>query len=435
MTSSCYVYVTLPGRTNPVVAGRLDVAPTRDGGQVGRFVYGKSYLARPERVAIDPTRLAVLDGSVRQNAGASPIFPSLRDAAPDRWGRLVIEREYGGELDELGYLLNSPDDRAGALGFGLSPEPPAPLRKFNRTLQLPELLDAADVLLAGGAGDDRAVTRQVEKLQLLGTSMGGARPKTVVEDDEGLWLAKFSRPDDAWDNPRVEHAMLELAAEVGLSPARSKVVQVGGRPVLFVKRFDRERVEGGYLRHRMISAVTFLDASETSSDRSRWSYPLLADELRRTDIDQLASRREVFRRMTFNALISNVDDHPRNHALIADVRGWRLAPAYDLVPTPMVAQDGRTLAMQVGSHGRVGTRDNLLTECARFGLDREEASRVVDDMRTAVSNRWYAACRGTGVSPDDCERIRSAFVYPGFQWVDGPDDEYDASSGASLPSP
>ncbi len=435
MTSSCYVYITLPGRTDPVVAGRLDVVATRGGERVGRFVYGQSYLARPDRVAIDPTRLSVLDGKVKEIAGASPIFPSLRDAAPDRWGRLIIEREYGGELDELGYLLNSPDDRAGALGFGLSPNPPAPLRRFNRTLQLPELLAAADALLAGGVGPDADVTRQVEKLQLLGTSMGGARPKTVVEDEEGLWLAKFSRPDDAWDNPRVEHSMLELAAEAGLSPARSKVVEVGGRPVLFVKRFDRERGAGGYLRHRMISAVTFLDASENPADRSRWSYPLLADELRRKDIDQLASRRELFRRMAFNALISNVDDHPRNHALIADARGWRLAPAYDLVPTPMVAQDGRMLAMQVGSHGRVATRDNLLTECDRFGYAPEEAARVVDEIRSTISYRWYATCRGTGVSPDDCERIRSAFVYPGFQWVDEAGIDHDMPSDESLPTP
>lgn len=371
-------------------------------------------------MALDPTRLSAVDDRVKQIAGPSPVFPSLRDAAPDRWGRLVIDREYGGELDDLGYLLNSPDDRAGALGFGLSPDPPAPLRTFNRTLQLPELLETADALLAGNPGSDPAAARQIEKLQLLGTSMGGARPKTVVEDEDGLWLAKFGRPDDAWDNPRVEHAMLALAAEAGLSPCFSKVVQVGGRPVLFVKRFDRDRTAVGYLRHRMISAVTVLDASDAPAERSRWSYPLFADELRRTDVDHLVSRRELFRRMAFNALISNVDDHPRNHALIADGRGWRLAPAYDLVPTPMVAQDGRTLAMQVGRQGRLATFDNILTECRRFGYAPEEASHTVDAMRSTVSERWYAGCRAAGVSPDDCERIRSAFIYPGFRWPDDP---------------
>lgn len=431
MTSDgCFVYVTLPGTVEAVVAGRFQIVRPGSGDPVGQFVYGKSYLARSDKVAIDPTRLSVLDGTVRDYAGPSPIFPSLRDAAPDRWGRLVIEREYGGELDDLGYLLNSPDDRAGALSFGLNPTPPGPLRDFNRTLALPELLAAADELLRGDpAMGDTHATRQVQRLQLLGTSMGGARPKTVVEDEEGLWLAKFSRPDDAWDNPRVEHAMLALAIECGLSACRSKVVEVGGRPVLFVKRFDRERVDAGYLRHRMISAVTFLGASESSSDRARWSYPLLADELRRTDVVQEASRRELFRRMVFNALISNVDDHPRNHALIADARGWRLAPAYDVVPTPMVAQDGRMLAMQVGGMGRVATRENLLSECGRFAYGEEEAADVIDWMRACVSTRWYPTCRAAGVSPADCERIRSAFVYPGFHWRDDPNDGHDVSCG------
>ena len=166
----------------------------------------------------------------------------------------------------------------------------------------------------------------------------------------------------------------------------------------------------------MISALTFLDAGESSADRSRWSYPLLAEGLQRHDADHLGSRRELFRRMAFNALISNVDDHPRNHALVADAGGWRLSPAYDLVPTPMVSQSGRTLAMRVGAAGRAATRDNLLSESPRFGYPRDEAASVVDDMREIVVGRWYAACRAAGVTPGDCERIRGAFAYPGFDW-------------------
>lgn len=403
-----------------MVAGRFRIVASGSEDPVGQFVYAKSYLIRSNKVSIDPTLLSVLDGRVRSHAGPGPVFPSLREAAPDRWGRLVIERKYGGELNELGYLLNSPDDRAGALGFGLNPIPPGPFRDFNRTLRLPELLTAADDLLSDNPAADTPAARQVQRLQLLGTSMGGARPKTVVEDEEGLWLAKFSRPDDAWDNPRVEHAMLALAIECGLSACRSKVVDVGGRPVLFVRRFDRERVDGGYPRRRMISAVTFLRASESSSDRSRWSYPLLADEIRRTDIQQETSRPELFRRMTFNALISNVDDHPRNHAMIADARGWPLDPAHDVVPTPMVAQDGRMLAMQVGGMGRLATRDNLLSECGRFGYGVDEATDIIDRMSECVALRWYPVCRAAGVQPGDCERIRSAFVYPGFNWRDDP---------------
>ena len=172
-------------------------------------------------------------------------------------GRLIIERYlHRTELDEITYLLHSPDDRAGALGFGLGQEPPAPLKKFNRTLDLEKLQEAADALVADGhpKGSD---AEQVEKLMLLGTSMGGARPKAVVEDRSGLWVAKFNKPQDKWNNARVEHAMLTLARLCGIFAAESKVVVVGDRDVLLVKRFDREKAKGGYTRSRMVSAMTF----------------------------------------------------------------------------------------------------------------------------------------------------------------------------------
>ncbi len=427
-SKGCYVYMTLPGQIEAVVCGYFEIRDGRDGSQVGRFIYGKSYLDRADRVEIDPIRLNRLVGQAVDYAGTSPVFPALRDASPDAWGRLLIDREMGGQPDEIEYLLHSPDDRAGALGFGNAPIPPAPKREFNKTLQLKALMDISDEILKGEPLKDTPEVRQIQRLQLVGTSMGGARPKTVVEDDDGvLWLAKFSRPDDAFDNPRVEHAMLLLAGECGLSPAQSKVVTVGDRPALLVKRFDREKVENGYLRHRMISAVTVLDASDSSTDRARWSYPLLADELRRLDIDQANSRRSLLRRMTFNALISNVDDHPRNHALIADERGWRLSPTYDVVPTPLVALDGRSLAMQVGAHGRSPTKVNILSECGRFGLRMAEAADIVDELYDLISERWYPLCRQSGVKESDCKTIRNAFTYPGFDWDrrDVPDENHE----------
>ena len=346
------------------------------------------------------------------------VFGALRDAAPDFWGRRVIQRHVNaGELLEIDYLLQSPDDRAGALGFGLAVEPPAPKRDFNQTVDLGKLQAAADAILAD---EDRppndALTAQAEELLLIGTSMGGARPKAVVEADEALWVAKFNTSSDRWNNARVEHAMLQLAAACGLEVATSRVDAIGDRDVLLVKRFDRERTANGYRRARMLSALTLLRAGDSIRDRERWSYPLLAEELRRLSARPVEDGAELFRRMAFNALISNSDDHPRNHACIAVDDSWRLSPAYDLTPTSPSSLERRDLALACGDQGRRANAANLLSQCGRFLLSPDAATRTLDEIEATVRARWYEIARREGVSERDCERIAGGFAYPGFRY-------------------
>lgn len=418
MTSStateCFVYMTLPGRTEFVTAGRFVLTRDRRGTPLGRFVYGKSYLARRDAVAIDPVELKLSDETY-QTARLDGVFGALRDSGPDHWGRRVIEKNAGKtQLGELDYLLFSADDRAGALGFGLGREPPGPRRNFNKTLELEKLQRIAAALIADvkpEPGDDVA---QVQNLLLIGTLMGGARPKAVVEDDDGLWVAKFNRDDDRWNNTRVEHAMLELARTCGISAATSRVATIGGKDVLLVRRFDREKTPKGYTRARMFSGLTLLRADEAADARERWSYVLMAEELRRVVAEPKKDAPELFRRMVFNALISNIDDHPRNHALIAKERDWKLSPAYDLTPSPVIAQDRRDLAMTVGDQGRFANATNLLSQHTRFLLDADEAKAIVADMTERVRATWYDVVREQGVSKTDAAAIRAAFVYEGF---------------------
>lgn len=408
--TECFVYITLPGETEAVTAGRLRCSVTAQGLKKAQFVYGRSYLARKNAVEIDPVDLR-LQTRTLETTTTNGLFGALRDAAPDYWGRRVIDRHVGAGLSELDYLLHSPNDRAGALGFGLGVQPPAPMRHYNQTLQLETLQALADRLISedqiAGPG-----ALQVEELLLLGTSMGGARPKAVVEDAQGLWLAKFNRQDDRWNMARVEHAMLVLARECGLDTPPSRVDTVGNRDVLLVKRFDRAASPNGYTRARMVSALTLLQANE--SNRERWSYVVLAEQLRKVSEQPKQDAAELFRRMVFNALISNTDDHPRNHALIAPTRGWRLSPAYDLTPTSPVAVDRRDLAMQCGDLGRWACLPNLLSQCGRFLLAEDEAISIISAMEALVSERWYAVGRACGVSEIDCSRIAGAFAYPGF---------------------
>ena len=415
MTSEreCFVYIVPPGATEFVTAGRFRW--TEDGaGTIGRFVYGRSYRERADAVELDPVELR-LSGEVYETARMQGFFGAIRDSMPDSWGRRVIERNAGfTELAEFDYLTHGPDDRAGALGFGLNVEPPAPQRRFNRTLDLERLQRVADALVADDPELAGSAGHQVEELLLLGTSMGGARPKAVVQDNHGLWIAKFGRNDDRWNHPRVEHGMLTLARTCGLDTADSRLETVAERDVLLVRRFDREREDAGYRRHRMVSALTLLRTGDSHGERGDWSYPLLADEVRRASAAPEENLRELFGRMCFNAAVSNLDDHPRNHAVLASGRQWRLSPAFDLTPAPVVALERRDLAMICGRYGRYANRTNLLSDHGRFLLDQAEATAVFERTARTVREQWRTHMRRAGVTERDCEAIRGAFLYDGL---------------------
>ena len=411
----CFVYIVLPGETKFVTAGRFQLDKNRSGAPVGRYDYGKSYLARNEAVPLDPLdlKLSTKTYDTRQLKG---VFGALRDASPDHWGRRIIEKRAGKpQLDELDYLLYSPDDRAGALGFGLNSEPPAPKRTFNRTIDLAKLQEFADKIVEDEVLPRDPDAEQAQDLMEGGTSMGGARPKAVVEHDDALWIAKFNRKDDKYNHARTERAMLKLAHACGIQVAESRITSIGDRDALLVRRFDREKTETGYQRARMLSALTLLRSEDTHQDRTKWSYVLLVEELRRISAKPKIDAAELFKRMCFNALISNTDDHPRNHAVIATDKDWRLSRAYDLTPDMPISLERRDLALECGDMGRYAHANNLLSQSTRFLLQNEEAQGILDAMEQKVKDQWHPIARKEGVSEKDCETISGAFAYPGFR--------------------
>lgn len=408
----CYVYIVLPNTTKFVTAARFQISHNREDVVFGELIYGKKYLARTDAVELDPVELK-LSESQYQTTRMNGFFGAIRDAMPDYWGRKVIEYSQNKIFNDFNYLLLGPDDRAGALGFGLNVEPPAPERNFSKTLDLSKLQKIANDIITDGS--NHPDVPQIEKLLLQGTSMGGARPKNIVEDNNELWIAKFSTPSDRWDMSAVEHAMLELAQFCGLNVAKSKIATVADKNVLLVKRFDRDRMDNDYYRYRMISALTVLRSDDDPTSRENWSYLVLADEIRKISSHPKQDLRELFSRMCFNALISNTDDHPRNHAFIAK-EGWRLSPAYDLTPNPEIARDKRFLAMSCGDNGRIANRENLLSGHSRFLLTKEDAEHLIDKMAEDITQNWYKYLRHAGVSEKDCNLVSSAFVYDGFYY-------------------
>lgn len=419
MTSErqAYVYLQLPGTLNTVPAALLRVQTLPDGTQIGRFRYGDRYLQRQDAVALDPFQLP-LDKTVREFTRLKGIPGAVRDAAPDAWGRRVIEHKLergAADLHEIDYLLHGPQDGAGSLSFGQTAQPPAPKRPYNRTHQLAELIAATQAIEAG-----RPVAAHVLEHLDPGTSMGGARPKATIEDAQCLWLGKFPAKDDRFNLQRVEYATLELARRCGLNVAHARLQAVGDGDVLMLQRFDREHTGQGYLRFGLVSGLTVLDCGDSHLDRGRWSYPLLADHLRRWSDKPEADCAELFRRMVFNAAVTNNDDHPRNHALLRRQTGWRLSPAYDLVPASVVSLERRDLALTVGTYGRTASLYNLLSQAGHFGLSAAEARAEIDQL-VGVVRQWRDTFFACGVSARDVDFIAPAFLPDCFFFERRPD--------------
>ena len=412
MTSEreAYIHIQLSGTLETVTAALLRVQTLPDGTQIGRFRYGDRYLQRQEAVALDPFQLP-LAKKVFEFTQLKGIPGAVRDAGPDAWGRRVIEHKLersAADLQEIDYLLHGPQDGAGYLSFGLKAEPPAPKRQYNRTHQLAELIAATQAIEEG-----RPVAAHLLEQLDPGTSMGGARPKATIEDAQSLWLGKFPAKDDRFNLQRIEFATLDLARRCGLNVTQARLQTVGDADVLMLQRFDRQydetRSDKGYLRFGLVSGLTVLDCGDSYLDRERWSYPLLADNLRRWSDKPEADCAELFRRMVFNAAVTNNDDHPRNHAMLRKQKGWRLSPAYDLVPAPVVGLERRDLALTVGNYGRTASIYNLLSQAGRFGLSAEEARTEIDRLVNVVRH-WRDSFFACGVSAKDIDYIAPAVL-------------------------
>ena len=409
---SCYVYIQLPGTLETVPCASLRVRTIGAGAYEGTFTYGKRYLERPEVVALDPFHLP-LSTRPQRFTKLKGIPGAVRDASPDAWGRRVIGallQRPEADIREMEYLLNGPDDGAGNLSFGRTVTPPAPRRPFNRTHQLGALIEAAETL----EQDGRLPQEVLEALD-PGTSMGGARPKVTVADAGKLWLAKLPEKADRHNMQRIECATLELARAAGLRVCGTRLERVGERDALMLERFDREwnPDANAYWRYGLVSGLTVIDAEDGYLGRDRWSYPLLADELRRWSVKSNDDRRELFLRMVFNAMVTNNDDHPRNHALLHTKGGWRLSPAYDIVPVAMVSVERRDLALEVGRFGRAASLYNILSQCEAFGLTKEEAQALVEGMLDVVRG-WREFFMQQGVEPRSIDMLEQAMLPPSF---------------------
>jgi len=393
-----------------VLAGRL-WSHRRRRFESATFSYASAYLARPDAYALDPM-LPLSTGAHHTPAGRA-IFGAFSDCAPDRWGRRLIHRterlrarrEGGAERSygEIDYLLGVRDDlRQGALRFR---DPSTGAWLADEHSGVPRLLDLP-ALLGAAAGLERDDASEAE-LQLLlrgGSSLGGARPKAhVLDEASGIAIAKFPSPAaDEWDVIRWEGVALALAREAGIAVPRSRLHTVDGRAVLLVDRFDRV----GPRRIAYTSAMTLLEAS----DGDQGSYLDIADVIERCSPRTASDLRELWRRIAFSILISNTDDHLRNHGFLrTGAAGWSLSPAFDLNPDPSPAPKYLSTAI---NHDTTAARIDLLMDVAdRFGLTGAAALSLLREA-TAATGRWRTAAREAGLNRAAVEQMAPAFEHP-----------------------
>lgn len=389
-----YVWIWLPGATGPVVAGRLSA----DGNTL-RFLYGRSYLARDDAIAIYDPELPLRRGSLPLLDNLS--MPGcLRDAAPDAWGRrVIINRKLGmhgrnidtARLDELTYLLDSGSDRIGALDFQHSPTEYVPREASNATMK--ELLTAA-------AKVERGVPLNPDLDQALfhGTSIGGARPKALIVEGDRKYIAKFSAQGDVYSVVKAEYVAMRLAAEAGLDVAPVRLQRVAGKDVLLIERFDRRRQASGWTRRAMVSALTLFALDEMLARYA--SYEDLASIVRHRFVGPRETLRELFSRMVFNVLCGNTDDHARNHAAFWDGRELALTPAYDICPQPRTGTEAGQAMLILGNE-RQSQLSLCLEAASSFLLKPAEARRIVKHQVDVVKKRWDAICDEANLSTTD----------------------------------
>lgn len=382
--TKAYVWTWLPGATEPVPAGVLE-AHDDPRPAIVTFAYARSYLARGGPALYLP-ELPLRSGRQTPPAGLE-VAGVIRDGGPDAWGQRVVMRRLverdvrgddPGEVSLLTYLLESGSDRAGSLDFQASPTTYVS-RSGHGTLE--ELQETSDRIASG----DPLPGRLADVLD-AGSSVGGARPKATLLDEDRHLIAKFSTANDPYPVVKAEALAMHLAEMAGLDVAPCELTHLAGRDVLLVERFDRE---AGGRRRGFVSALTILELHEMVARYA--TYHDLADQIRARFTRRRATLRELFARIAFSMLVGNTDDHARNHAAFWDGDRLTLTPAYDLCP--QLRSGGE--AAQAMAYGPAGQRlaqlSRLVAACETYELDSGEARDIIDHQLDTIVTRWSDA--------------------------------------------
>jgi serine/threonine-protein kinase HipA len=403
MTSSqsnneAFVWIWLPDKSEPVVAGKLEA----ESGNL-LFNYGKSYL---ERISDRNPTISIYEPELPLTPGALPLLDGLsmpgciRDSSPDAWGRRVIINKNLGrkgkdvdtdDLGELSYLLESGSDRIGALDFQRSPSEYIP--RSARNVSLTELLESAERVENG-----IQLTPELDQALFHGSSIGGARPKALVEDQGRKYVAKFSSSSDLYSVVKGEYIAMRLAARAGLDVAPVKMTSAVNKDVLLIERFDRVRNRHSWTRRSMVSALTIFELNEMTARYA--SYEDFAEIIRHRFTEPKKTLKELFSRLVFNILCGNTDDHARNHAAFWNGKELTLTPAYDICPQGRTGNEA-SQAMKITGDNNLSQLKTCLQAAYHFLLSHEDAKIIFEHIETIIRQSWDEVCDEVQLSEVD----------------------------------
>jgi serine/threonine-protein kinase HipA len=393
-----FVWIWLPNETTPIVAGRLEA----DNGNL-LFNYGKSYL---KRINNSKPVMSIYEPELPLKAGGLPLLEGLtmpgciRDAAPDAWGRRVIINKKLGlkdvgtdtvELDELTYLLESGSDRIGALDFQRSPTEYVPRTANNVSME--ELIESAERVEKGVP-----LTPELDQALFHASSIGGARPKALIQDQGKKYVAKFSSNTDLYSVVKAEFIAMRLAAMAGLNVAPVKLAKAANKDVLLIERFDRLPNNKDWSRKAMVSALTILGLDDMMARYA--SYEKLAEIIRRRFSDPKDTLKELFSRLVFNILCGNTDDHARNHAAFWNGRELTLTPAYDICPQGRTGNEA-SQAMLISGNNNLSQLKLCLETAKHFFLSDDDARAIFAHLIEAIEQNWKGVCDDADLSEVD----------------------------------
>ncbi|MEH6688774.1 MAG: HipA domain-containing protein [Halopseudomonas sabulinigri] len=372
--SKAYVFTQLKGEY--VAAGVL--AESHSG---FRFAYAQSWKTNPEAYSLDPLNLPLGD----QEFSSRKCWGCLLDAGADNWGQRVLMATHRQvPANQIEWLISARGTGVGSVVISASRNQlPTMLAPPDFALVSEMMVQAEQLIQEGRVDEIAALPEHIQKALVYGSSMGGARPKFTVADDGSEWICKLSRSDDTFNQPIAEMASLNMATDCGLTVPRHKLHMVGGRSVLMIERFDRDKE--GFKRHYLSSFALLNPNKAIDGDpEGVMSYIRIADVIGKVSAAPAADRKELFTRMVLNVAVGNTDDHLRNHGFL-HVGGerYRLSPVFDVLPHPKQITQ---MALSIGRDGREASLENALSMHERFGLSRDEAIDAIDNVTRVTQN-------------------------------------------------
>lgn len=407
---SLYVWIWLPNQQKPIVCGKLE--------QINKsfnFTYGRSYLNNSSAIALSPVELELKDQTYAPY-GMNNIHPCIRDAAPDAWGRRIIDYEYPNlAANELDYIILANSNRIGALDFQYSSK--EYISRDPMCSSLEQLMQAAEIV-----DSNKELPKDLKLALFNGTSIGGARPKASIINNQKheQYIVKFSSATDRFNVIKTEFIAMKLASLCGINTAKISLTKILNKDVLLIKRFDRtfDNSNKIYYRKHMLSALSLFKLNEMEARYA--SYKDFTHLIRKYFYNHDKNLIELFKRLIFNILVSNNDDHARNHAAFWDGNMLDLTPAYDICPQYHIGSEMSQAMAIDGIENNLSKLTNALSIANNFKLHTKQAKEIIDSIVETIKSNWSETCEQAELSKHESKLlyqrcILNPFCFEGYK--------------------